>query len=307
MAPGKLSRTSCCYRLPGVWLLMVLSPMAHAADSLLLEDPGARSLGRGGASRADPDAVAEVADSVTAASLQSTYAMYAGVSVMPDARFGWRVGALDARTSPIALGVRYQRYGDEPTLQGSERPGWKLTGEELTDPTVHQAIALAAAVPMAGRRFSLGVSGRHHWREGERSGRDRATNLGVSATGMPAQMLVLSLGARNLVLQDYPETQRHLDAGARFLGGETFAVEIDGAVPWVDGVDFGGARWMGGVDVQPISWLKLRAGTSQQEQAWWVHAGLTIGNEKGGLEYGLRVDTRQASDNWHAIDLSLRF
>lgn len=296
------------FTLSLMWGCATLSTASAAEiDSLALVDPGARGLGRGGASRADVEAVSDITNNLATTALMANYAVYGGISFIPGDRFGMRVGAMDSRTAPVALGFQYARRSDEPTLTGAARPGWVLVGDPLTDPTVHQGVALGLAVPMLSRRLTLGVTGRHDWREGERSGTDNATNVSVSAAGMPAERLVLSFGARNLVLQDFPDTERQLDAGARFLGGETFALELDAAVPLDTQLRWSSMCWMGGVDVIPLSWLILRAGASQQASAWWVHGGLTVGNEKGGLEYGVRVSTTEAANNWHGLDLAIRF
>lgn len=280
---------------------------AHAG-TVESDEMGARALGRGGVGRADgADASAEQFN-LAAVSLTPSYSMFAGAELGPDGRFLARAGAVDSRTSPVALGAGYRWRVDNVPPTGSELPGWApADGDALDNPTGAHRVHLGVALPFLQKRLSLAVHTRFDWWTSELSGDSNAFNLGFSVAGRPVPSLTVAAAARNLLTTDDTRTTREVDLGVRFAPGPYLGLEMDVVAPIAPGLDVDTFGWHAGADISATTWLALRGGWSRFAGAHHAHAGLGLVSEKATLEYGIKVRLDAPERNWHALDLRVNF
>ncbi len=292
---------------PGKPRLVIVAALAVGTSEAMASDMGARSTGRGGVGVADAADAAGEEQNLAAVALDPRYVVFVGAGLGPDGRFLLRGGAVDSRTSIVALGAGYQRLADDVPPTGADLPGWKPADGELANPTTWQRVHLGLAVPFAERRVSVGASGRFDWRTSALSGEQMAFNFGVSAAGRPIDQLTIALGARNLLGATYPRVARELDLGVRYTPGERFGVEGDVTAP-LD-ADFGIDRfaWRAGVDGAVTEWLALRGGWSMESGTHFASAGVGLVSEKATLDYGIKVQLDAPERNWHGLDLRINF
>jgi hypothetical protein len=292
----------------GVLLSAALAAPAHAVTpGGAAEDMGARALGRGGVGRADGADVGGEELNLAASALTPQYILFAGGEIGPDGRLLARTGAVDSRTSVVALGAGYRYFVDDVPPTGAELPGWKPAGTELANGGSHQRVHLGLAVPLLERRLSFGGNARFDWGATELAGDQSAFNFGFSVAARPVASLTFAAGARNLLVTGYPHVQREVDLSARFDPGKYLGIEADVVAPIVGGFDVGGFQWRAGADVAATTWLTLRGGWSMDAGAHSAHAGLALVSDKATLDYGVKVRLDDPSRNWHAVDLRVNF
>ncbi len=278
------------------------------------DDMGARSLGSGGVGLADGKNPAGEELNLSAAALDPSYVVYGGAEVGPDKRFLARSGAVDSRTSPVALGAGYRWMTDNVPPTGADLPGWKPAGGDLSNLTTTQRVHLGLAVPLLDRRLSIGAHTRFDWRTSALTGASNAFNFGFSVAGRPVPSLTVAAGARNLLVSDFPDVTRLADLGVRFDPGPYLGLEVDVSAP-IEGPASGAEarfgvdtfQWRAGADVSATKWLALRGGWSLVEDHHHAHVGLGLVSDKATLEYGVKVQLDQPARNWHALDLRISF
>ncbi|MFN7142599.1 MAG: hypothetical protein ACK4YP_02400 [Myxococcota bacterium] len=268
---------------------------------------GARSMARGGVGLADSGDAAGEERNLAAVSLDPRYVMFAGAGLGPDGSFLLRGGALDSRTSIVALGAGYRRLTDAVTPTGDELPGWHPAGEEIVDHATWQRVHLGLALPFAERRVSIAALTRFDWRSSMLSGKSYAFNFGFSAAARPVEGLTVALGARDLLGNAYPRIDREADLAVRYSPGPRFGVEADVTAP-ID-KDFGVDRfqWRAGLDGGVADWLALRGGWSMEAGTHFASAGIGLVSEQAVLDYGVKVQLDDPARNWHALDLRVNF
>jgi hypothetical protein len=292
---------------PGKRCLGIVAGLAWSAAPAAASDMGARATARGGVGLADGGDAAGESQNLAAVALDPRYVLYAGAGLGPDGYFLARGGAVDTKTAVVAMGAGYSRLADNVAPSGDELPGWKDPDAELGNPTTWQRVNVGLAVPMLGRRLSIGVSGRHDWRTSALSGDDQAFNFGVSVAGRPIEMLTLAAGGRNLLGANYARVTREVDLAARFTPGPNLGVEADISAPADEDFAIGRFTWRAGFDVGALDWLALRGGWSLESTTHYASAGLGLVNEKVVLDYGVKVQLDDPARNWHGLDLRVNF
>lgn len=292
---------------PGKRCLRIVAGLALSASPAFASDMGARATARGGVGLADGGDAAGEAQNLAAVALDPRYVLYAGAALGPDGYFLARGGAVDTKTSVVALGAGYTRLADNVPPTGADLPGWKDPDAELGNPTTWQRVHVGLAVPMLDRRLSIGASGRYDWRTSAITGDAEAFNFGVSVAGRPAEMLTLAVGGRNLLGGNYARVTREVDLAARFTPGPNFGLEADISAPADADFALDRFRWRAGLDVGVIDWLALRGGWSLEGTTHFASAGLGLVNEKVVLDYGVKVQLDDPARNWHGLDLRVNF
>lgn len=291
----------------GVVLTSFLAGSAHA-EAPHAEDMGARALGRGGVGRADAADVSGEELNLSAAALVPSYSIFAGAELGPDGRFQARAGALDSRTSPVALGAGYRWRVDDVPPTGADLPGWTPAGDDvLANPTMAHRVHLGVALPVLQRRLSFGVHTRYDWWDAELSGTGSAFNFGFSVAARPIPTLTLAAATRNLLTTTDTRTTREADLSVRFDPGPYLGLEADVVAPIADGLDVDTFAWRVGADVSATKVLALRGGWSMESGIHHAHAGLGLVSEKATLDYGIKVRLDAPERNWHALDLRVNF
>lgn len=301
--------------LKAVEVLAVGSLAALAyAEPAYAEDMGARSLASGGVGLADGKNVAGEELNLSAAALDPSYVVYGGAEVGPDKRFLARSGAVDSRTSAVALGAGYRWMMDNVPPAGAELPGWKPADTELSNLSTTQRVHLGLAVPFLERRLAIGAHTRFDWKDSALTGTTNAFNFGFSVAGRPIPTLTVAAGARNLLTSAFTSVTREADLAVRFDPGPYLGLEADVSAP-IEGPASAASeqfgvdtfRWRAGADVSATSWLALRGGWSLVEDHHYAHAGLGLVSDKATLDYGVKVQLDMPSRNWHALDLRINF
>ncbi|MDP2308336.1 MAG: hypothetical protein Q8P18_20115 [Pseudomonadota bacterium] len=291
----------------GVALVGFLAGSAQAAP-VPVDEMGARSLGRGGVGRADGADVSGEELNLASVSLVPAYSVYGGAELGPDARFLARSGAVDSRTSPVALGAGYRWRVDDVPPTGADLPGWAPVADDaLGNPTSAHRVHLGAALPFLERRLSLAVHTRFDWWDAELSGKGTAFNFGFSVAGRPLPSLTVAAAARNLLTTSDTRTTREVDLGLRFDPGPYLGIEADVVAPIADGLDIETFAWRAGADISATTWLAVRGGWSMEAGAHNAHAGIGLVSDKATLDYGIKVRLDAPERNWHALDLRVNF
>ncbi len=282
---------------------MILAYLDHASATEL----GARALGRGGVGFADVGDPAGEQLNLAASSLVSRYTMFAGAELGPDARILVRGGAVDSRTSAVAVGAGYRWLSDDVYPTNDALPGWKVPSSELENPTIHQGAHVGVAVPFLDRRISIAGHARFDWRSSAISGADDAFNFGFSAAAAPVENFSVALGAFNLLDTGYERVSREGILGIRYQALELFGVEVDGQVPLDATIGVPTLEVRAGVDVRPIEWLELHAGWAFESEHHFIAGGVAFRSGQASLDYGIRIRPDSPSRNWHALDVRVEF
>lgn len=272
-----------------------------------LEDIGARATGSGMTGVANPNDIGAIRLSLATASLTERYELYTGAELGPNGHFSLRSGAMDSRTSTVALALGYRRLTDAESLGGSERPGWKTEGQSFENPTEHQGLFGGIAYPFLPGKGALAFDARYDWYDSDLVGKDGAFNFGVSAAFKVASVLTLAAAMGNLLETDFRDTQRELRVGARWDAGTYFSVEGNALAPVSDSWSWQNVDWRLGSNVGFAKFLSLHAGYANNHTRSWVTGGLGLISEKADLDYGMRVRIDQPRNNVHTLDLRLRF
>lgn len=281
-------------------------PAASAAANEDLEDVGARATGSGMVGVANPNDIGAVRLSIATASLTERYELYTGGELGPDKHLGFRGGAMDSRTGPVAMALGYHRVSDATKLRVSERPGWKTEEEDFENPTLHQGVFGGVAYPFAPGTASVAVDARYDWYESDELGSAGAFNFGFSFAYRPATPFTLAAAIDNLLENDFRDTERQLRVGARWDAGTYFGVEGDVLAPVRPTWDWQQVDWRVGANVGVAEFLALRAGYANDATRSWVTGGLGLMSEKFDLDYGVRVRLDAPRHNVHVVDLRIR-
>jgi len=294
MGPGK--------RCFGIVAALVL-PVSVARAS----DMGARATARGGVGLADAGDASGEEQNLAAVALDPRYVLYAGAGLGPEGQFVLRAGAVDSRTSAVALGAGYARVAETVTPTGADLPGWKPAGTELSDPTTLQRVHLGLAVPLLDRRLSFAVGGRYDWRDSAIAGADQAFNLSASVAGRPIEPLAVALGGRNLLGATFRGVSREVDLAVRYTPGARFGAEADITAPADADASVGRFQWRAGVDAGLADWLAVRAGWSAEAGTHYASAGVGLISAQAVLDYGVKVQLDDPTRAWHGLDLRVLF
>jgi hypothetical protein len=291
---------------PGKRFLGVAALALATGGDATAQELGARSLGRAGAGRADPDDVAAVSANIAAIATGERYDMFGHAALGPDTYLGVAAGAVDTRTSVIGFGGGYSRVSDEEPPIGAELPGWKDADTDLDDLTLRQGVHAALSVPVVKRQLTLAVMGRYDWATSEVSGESNGFNLGVGVAGRPWEWLVIAAGARDLFDTEYAHA-RTGDLAVRWMPTDGFAIEVDAIAPLDDTFAAGAMSFEGGLDGKVAKWLVLRGGGAWDAGDAAVAAGLGLLHEKAALDYGVRIPLATPEKSWHALDVRVLF
>ncbi len=271
-----------------------------------LEDIGARATGSGMTGVANPNDIGAIRLSLATASLTERYELYTGAELGPDGHFSLRGGAMDSRTSTVALALGYRRLTDAESLTGAERPGWKTEGQSFENRTEHQGLFGGIAYPFLPGKGAAAVNARYDWYDSELVGKDGAFNFGVSAAFKVASVLTLAGAIDNLLETDFRDTQRELRVGARWDAGTYFSIEGNALAPVAPTWSWQDVDWRLGSNVGVAKFLSLHAGYANNHTRSWVTGGLGLTSEKADLDYGMRVRVDQPRNNVHTLDLRVR-
>lgn len=269
-------------------------------------EAGGRAAGRGGAGIADGANGTGGATNIAAATLEDQYLAFTSGLAGVDHTWGVRAGALDTRTAAFGLSAGYYRRWDDVTRSGADLPGWKVPGDDLANPAVHQGGWIAAAYPFLDRRLALGVDTRLDFYESDILGKDSAFNFGAQVAGRPTEWLTLALSGRNLLDTHYRDTQRTLALGARLHPGSYFGAELDVSAPLTSAFSASTLGWHTGLDVGLAEVVALRAGF-EADGGNYVTAGLGLVSQQADLDYGARMQLSEPSRTWHELELRVKF
>lgn len=279
------------------------APYALADDWL-----GARSAGRGGTGVADPTDAAAVSVNLATLSLAPRYDIVAGGVRGPDDTWLGRVAAADSRTSAVTLGATYTHLVDDVPPAGASLPGWVVAGNEVDNPTTHQALTVGLAYPFLGKKVGLGVTGRYDWRAAQNEGKSDAFNVGLSVAAAPAESVVVALAAQNLVDSGYADTRRLVDLGLRWTPGKYLALEVGAKTEWMGSPFEESLAELAGVDVYATEWLVLRGGWQHEGGKHTVGGGLGLVADTAALDYALTGEVgSDPARLWHGLDLRVHF
>lgn len=314
MVTGKPSarffRTFCGVFLLGAWPAAAWAtgvPVAGAAADQDLADLGARATGTGMTGVANPDDIGAVRLSLATASLVERYEIYTGAELGPDSHVVLRGGAMDSRTSAVAVALGYRRLTDNEPLTGLERPGWKTASDAFENPTEHQGFFGGLAYPFLPGRASAAVDVRYDTWDSDRLGTDAAFNFGFSAAFRPIETVTVAGAVANLLENDFRDTTRELRAGVRWDPGDFFGVEADVLSPLTNDMSWQTVNWRLGANVGVATFLSLHAGYANDHTRSWATGGLGLVSERADLDYGMRVRVDAPRNNVHTLDLRVRF
>jgi len=287
--------------------LSIVAGLLFCTAPAFASELGARATARGGVGFADAGDAAAEEWNIAASALDPRYVIFAGAGLGPDDYVNLRAGALDSRTSPVALGAGYARLVDDVAPTGADRPGWTTPGAALSNPTAWQRVHLGIGVPFLERRMSVAASARYDWRTSALAGADNAFDFGLSVAGRPVEQVTLALGARNLLDSDYPRITREADLGVRWTPGPRFGVEADISSPIDANFSVDRFVWRGGLDAGLAEWLALRGGWSTEAGTNFASVGVGLIHTSVVLDYGVKIQLDDPSRNWHALDLRVNF
>lgn len=315
MASGNPSARFCRSFCRGLLLFGAAAPAAHATGVAVagaaadqdLADIGARATGSGMTGVANPNDIGAVRLSLATAALTERYEVYTGAELGPDAHVALRGGAMDSRTSAIAIALGYHRLTDNETLSGLERPGWKTADDAFENPTEHQGFFGGVAYPFLPGRAAAAVDARYDAYDSDRLGTDKAFNFGFSAAFRPADTVTLAAAVANLLENDFRDTTRELRVGARWDPGAFFGVEANALSPLTNRMSWQTVDWRLGANVGVASFLSLHAGYANDHTRSWATGGLGLVSERADLDYGMRVRLDAPRNNVHTLDLRVRF
>ncbi|MBM4390633.1 MAG: hypothetical protein FJ090_05885 [Deltaproteobacteria bacterium] len=290
-------------KLSFVTILCFASSPARADDWL-----GARSAGRGGTGLADVGDVGAVSVNVSALALAPRYDLVAGGVRGPDDTWLGRVAAVDSRTSAVTLGANYSYKIDNVPPVGAALPGWVLAGDEVDNPTTHQALSVGLAYPFLGNRLGLGVTGRYDWRVAQNEGEDDGFNFGVGLAGRPSEAVTLAAGVQNVVDHRYADTRRLLDLGVRWQPGQYLALEVGVKTEWMGDPFEESLAELAGIDLFATEWLALRGGWQHENGLHTVGGGIGLVSARADLDYALTGEVgSDPARLWHGLDLRVHF
>ena len=283
------------------FLALMLPGTAFAQDS------GARAQGRDGVGRADGADAGSISENLAAASLDPHYNVVTGAALGPDHHFRYHAGAIDTRTSVVSLGAGYYRLTDNVPPASAELPGWMPPDEVFDNPAQHQGAFLGLAVPFLERKVSLSVTGRYDWENSIYGGKDTTFNFGFGAAVRPVESLTFAAGIRDLLDTGYSRNARRADLGVRFSSGPFIGVEANAVAPLAGDYSLGAWGWHGGADIGFTKWFTLRGGASFSHGVTSASAGIGLVSEHACLDYGMKIETKDPSRHWHALDLTVLF
>lgn len=283
------------------------TPVASATADEDLEDAGARAIGSGMVGIANPNDVSAMRLSLATASLTERYEIFSGAELGPDKHFSLRGGAVDSRSSVVAIGLGYRRLTDAEDLKGQERPGWQEPDESFDNPTEHQGFYGGVAYPFVPGVASVAAHARYDWYASDQLGEDAVFNFGFSAAWRPAEQFTMAAAIDNLLENQFRDTERELRVGARVDPGAYLGLEFNALAPIRPTWDWQKLDWRVGANVGIAEVIGLRAGYANNHTKSWVCGGLAFISEKAEIDYGLRVRVDAPRNNVHALDVRLKF
>ncbi len=272
-----------------------------------LEDIGARATGAGLVGVANPNDIGALRLNIATASLTERYEIYTGAELGPLAHFALRGGAMDSRSSPVALALGYRHVHDERWLWQDERPGWMTPDSTFQNPTDHQGLYAGLAYPFSNRKASVAVDARYDWYVSDLLDQASAFNFGVSGAWKPADSFVLAAALDNLLETNFRDTSRQLRLGARWDAGQYFGLEGDVLAPVTTTWDWKKLDWRVGANVGFAQFVAIRAGYANEATKNWVTGGVGFTSPDCDLDYGVRVRIDDPFHNVHTLDVRVRF
>lgn len=274
--------------LVAIGAVAVGSNVAWAGD----EGLGANLIAMGGVGAAASRDNAAISLNPGLLALHPRYDMQGQFQYGPHQGLHWGASGMDARTSKIlALGIAYKADSSNDPLTEDDLPGWWEPGVEIPNHKLLQDFAVSAAVPIPGRRLSLGVGGNlsyfNHDRQGTGWTIDGLAGIGVR----PIDPLIFGLSLRNFVTTK-------LDRPLAVRGGLRVApsfLALEANAEWRDAPAEGMPLWLGAGADLPVAVaegaLHVRAGWNREPAAGVHSIGFGLGYEERGavLEYGLSV------------------
>jgi len=297
--------------------LLATLPLAGTARAqAVATDPvlhgSATSLGQAGAIAGSPGIIDNVLVGSAVLALEPRYDVSADGWIAPGGWKGFKVAAVDSRTSNLTLGLVYGlAHTADLTMDDSELPGWQLpdTPSENAATTQHVAGGLAYS-PDALRRYSFGLHGGYWWRSAAVAGDGSGIRAGASVAGRPPDTLFLSLGGTFAFLDDDArglEADPWLQAGLRWQVHEQVALMSDGTLPLdpLDGLDFAlASEWA----ISGLVPLRLGYARTAGQVSNALAAGLGIDSEYLHMYYGIWVHLgSETAPPGHALTVAMQF
>ncbi|MEQ1506907.1 MAG: hypothetical protein ABMB14_32065 [Myxococcota bacterium] len=206
-------------------MVVFLASAASAADV----GTGANLLGMGGVGAAASHDNAAITLNPGLLALEDRYDFQGQFAYGPDAGLHWGFSAADARGGDHKLAGGFSYTGDvyAPPLTVDDLPGWVIEGEEIPNRRRQHEFALGLAIPFAGRRVAVGLSGNLGLFDFDRGGNGAAFDLDAEVGWRPVQPLTLGLSARNVVPWFPQDRATSVVVGARAEAANNVAAELN--------------------------------------------------------------------------------
>lgn len=281
---------------------MLLLSLAMAADRV----EGSETLATGHNAVANPLSNSAVSANPAAIAVVERYD-FSFAAAYGQRGLHWNVAASDSRTSDaVAFGLTYSGDRFNPPLQTWELPGWSVPGQAVTNEKRNHDLGAALAVPMFGRKLSIGIGGSVSFFNHARQGDGRSGNMSGGITLHPQEDLVIGVSARNVLPLDDPNQDRPMEIlGGLYLGDvRVGALTLEGGVrPEREHLLVLGA----GGEAAVSEGVYLRGGWRLEDGAHELTFGGAAGTEQAslGLAFGLPTDSLLRPVDW-TVCLSLR-
>lgn len=275
-----------------------------ATAAALDQVEGAESTAAGSATVATPAVNGAITGNPGIVALDERYTFTGGFGY-GERGLHWSFGAVDAKTSPIGLGVVYSGDRYEPALRVEELPGWQVPGQGVTNRKRYHDVAVALGIPMADRRVSIGLGGALSFYDHDRQGKGVSGNLTAGMGFRPDEHVQIGLVGRNLLPVESPGRELEL-MGGLWVGSLGVAglsaeggVQLDGASPLL--LAAGGEVWAG-------EGAAIRGGWRLEDAVHHGTLGFGVGPPLTSLDLALQVpfDTLAKPAGWTFL-LSVRF
>jgi hypothetical protein len=269
-------------------MITLLVAPALAAEPNALSAPNAvvsaaNVTAMGGTGVASPDDNVGITLNPGMLGLERRYDVSALFMASPGEGIGWGATAVDARTSArVAAGIAYAGDRTNPPLTDADLPGWAIADEEISNVQQHHDITGAIAVPLLGRRLSVGVSVAASYTDHVRQGDVLRWDGHVGAGYRLSDAWSFGVAGRNL-LPTAGSLPPELVAGAR-LRTEAFQAEVDGG--WQDGAP---ALLAAGLEKSLGAAGRVRGGWRYEGGDHALSFGLGWKGQGGAIEYGLAL------------------
>ena len=282
-----------------------------AGPAMAQDVHGANVAGRGGALVGDPADNANLLSNPGALALSERYDVQGYAGFGPDGALEWGVSALDARTSPVALGLSWRRTIRERELRTEDLPGWIVPGDDIERVERAHELAVGVAYPFADRTLSLGIGGLLRTGVDDRAGPFLTGDLSLGFGWRVSDEWTLGLSARNLLpLPDQEELPLHFLVGAHFEVPTLITLALDAGIQTeeIEGTPLlvrGGLELHTG-SVRPRLGYRYEGPRAQHQ----LTAGFGLETEAGAIEYALALPLGQpfeAAGLVHTVGIRARF